>query len=274
MIVRQQNQRGLRTVVVLLVLALQPGSNHAAASATAPDAPLYQTVENPGTLNYLLHLPSGYMDSKDTYPLLFFLHGIVQKGNGSAASLQRVAQHGPFRAMREGRWDQRLPLIVVGPQSSGIQPWWRGEEVRALLAHLMKAYRIDPSRRYLSGISMGGRGVWWLAKNFSNEFAAVVPVSGWAGDLSRSCDVFRGMGIWAFHGEQDPLIGVSAGKKPIEVLRNCTPEIVPRPHITLFDDAGHGRWRRIYESEHYDKNKGTDGESYSDIYRWMLTFSR
>jgi poly(3-hydroxybutyrate) depolymerase len=247
----------------------------AAASETTetPERNIYQTVENPGTLSYLLRLPAGYAEGNESYPLLFFLHGVIQKGDGSADSLERVAEHGPFRTMREGRWDQRLPFIVVGPQSTGIQPWWRGEEVRALLEHLRATYRIDADRQYLSGISMGGRGVWWLAKNFSNEFAAVVPVSGWAGDLSRSCDVFRGMAIWAFHGEQDPLIGVSAGRKPIEVLQRCEPALSPQPQITVFPDNGHGGWRQIYESEHYQTNVGADGEYYSDIYRWMLTFS-
>lgn len=261
------------SLLVGLVLLVALGSGQRAAAA-AQNQPLYVPVENPETLSYLLHLPAGYEDSQAPYPLLFFLHGIVQKGDGSGESLLRVAEHGPFRTMREGRWDQRLPMIVVGPQSTGVQPWWRGEEVRALLAHLNRTYRIDPDRRYLSGISMGGRGVWWLAKNFSNEFAAVVPVSGWAGDLSRSCDVFRGMAIWAFHGTQDPLIGVSAGRKPIDDLRACTPSLNPAPQITLFDDAGHGRWRRIYESEHYQANRGADGELHTDIYRWMLTFSR
>lgn len=267
-------RRALPPAGLRLGLALLVGVWSVSALAQTPDQVHFQSVENADTLNYLLHLPDGYEAGSDAYPLLFFLHGIIQKGTGSAASLARVAEHGPFRAMREGRWDPALPLIVVGPQSTGIQPWWRGEEVRALLAHLMTRYRIDPERRYLSGISMGGRGVWWLAKNFSNEFAAVVPVSGWAGDLSRSCDVFRGMAIWAFHGERDPLIGVSAGIRPVEVLRACEPAVLPRPYITLFDDAGHGRWRRIYESEHGDSNRGADGEPYSDIYRWMLTFSR
>ena len=256
-------------ILTLLVL-ISAGPVRAGESTPA----LYEPVQNGDTLSYLLHLPSGYEESTASYPLLFFLHGVIQKGDGSIDSLERVAEHGPFRTMREGRWDQRLPMIVVGPQSSGIQPWWRGEELRDLLAHLNQTYRIDPDRRYLSGISMGGRGVWWLAKNFSNEFAAVIPVSGWAGDLSRSCDVFRGMAIWAFHGQQDPLIGVSAGRKPIDVLQSCTPGLIPEPQITVFDDAGHGRWRRIYESEHYAVNAGADGELYSDIYRWLLTFSR
>lgn len=260
--------------ILVLVGTLPVAVLPAVDSAASTDQPLYRPIANQGTLNYLLHLPPGYDRDTESYPLLFFLHGIAQKGDGSMASLERVAKYGPFRTMRDGRWDQRLPLIVVGPQSTGLQPWWRGEEVRALLAHLMQSYRIDPKRRYLSGISMGGRGVWWLAKNFSNEFAAVVPASGWAGDVSRSCDVFRHMGIWAFHGELDPLIGVSAGRKPIEVLRRCEPAISPRPHITIFDDVGHGSWRRVYESEHHDSAPGADGDLYSSIYRWMLTFSR
>ena len=264
----------VRSALLLAFTACLAAPSAGQAAAAHAGTAIYRPVQSPETLNYLLHLPPGYQESNAAYPLLFFLHGVIQKGDGSPDSLERVAEHGPFRAMREGRWDQRLPLIVVGPQSTGIQPWWRGEEVRALLAHLNETYRIDPSRRYLSGISMGGRGVWWLAKNFSNEFAAVLPVSGWAGDLSRSCDVFRGMAIWAFHGEQDPLIGVSAGRRPIEVLKTCEPAITPAPKISLFPDAGHGRWRRIYESEHYQTNKGADGELYSDIYRWLLTFSR
>lgn len=234
---------------------------------------LYQGIQNSGTLNYLVHLPDGYETSGESYPLLFFLHGIAQKGTGSPGFLENVADDGPFRTMREGRWDQRLPLIVVGPQSSGFQPWWRGEEVRKVLEHVMATYRVDPRRRYVSGISMGGRGAWWLAKNFSNEFAALVPVSGWAGDVSHSCEVFRRMAVWAFHGAKDPLIGINSGRKPIDNLLNCDPRLSPVPKITVFDDAGHGDWDRVFASAHYDSNVGADGVLYSDIYQWMLTFS-
>jgi len=241
--------------------------------ARAESSKLYHPVENEDSLNYLLHLPAGYDDSDQKFPLLFFLHGIAQKGDGSPESLERVAVDGPFRTMREGNWDQRLPLIVVGPQSGGIQPWWRGDEVRKVLAHVKNTYRVDESRLYLSGISMGGRSVWWLAKNFSNEIAALVPVSGWAGDVRQSCDVFRRMGIWAFHGARDPLIGLSGGKKPVDALTACVPNLSYPPRLTTLEDAGHGQWYKVYSSQHHDSNRGADGELYSDIYRWMLSFS-
>ena len=260
----------LSTLPAVLGLCLFGGQ----ASAVDPDGELFQGIEHEGTLNYLLHLPVGYQESAEPYPLLLFLHGIAQKGDGSADSLRRVAADGPFRTMREGLWDQRLPMIVVGPQSSGIQPWWRGDEVRKVLAHVLATYRIDKSRRYLAGISMGGRSVWWLAKNFSNEFAAIVPTSGWAGDVTRSCAVFRHMGIWAFHGAHDSLIGLSAGRRPVETLAACQPPLTLAPKISVLEDAGHGQWYRVFANEHHQSNQGGDGEVYTDIYRWMLSFSR
>ncbi len=254
-----------------LILMAQAGL-HSAAAAEPAGAP-YRPVESPGTLNYLLRLPADYETSAKRYPLLLFLHGIAQRGNGTTRALERVARYGPFRAMQEGRWDPDLPLIVIGPQSTGLQPWWRGSSVRALLTHIEETYRIDPARRYVSGISMGGRSAWWLAKNHAEEFAALVPVSTWAGDVSRSCDDFQGMAIWAFHGSRDPLVWLSAGRRPIEDLSHCEPALAPAPRITVLEDAGHGSWRRVFETGHDDQNTGADGQRYSDIYRWMLTFS-
>lgn len=255
---------------LMLVLAVGPG---ATASAAGEATALYRPVRNEGTLNYLLHLPRPYHVGEKAFPLLLFLHGIAQKGNGTIESLQKVAEDGPFRTMRDGRWDSSLPLIVVGPQSGGVQPWWRGDEVRRLLDHIVTTYRVDPSRRYLTGISMGGRSAWWLAKNFSNEFAAIVPTSAWAGELSRSCAIFRRLGVWAFHGARDPLIGLSAGRRPIETLNACTPPLRPAPKLTVLEEAGHGQWHRVYENQHGEANIGGDGRRYTDIYRWMLSFS-
>jgi len=261
-------------ICVLLLLLAARGTAAEPDGSSVPGQALYQAVERRDVPGYLLHLPEGYSETEARFPLLFFLHGIIQKGDGSAASLEKVADHGPFRTMRDGHWDAALPLIVVGPQSSGLEPWWRGDEVRQVLDLVRATYRVDPHRVYLSGISMGGRSVWWLARNFPGEFAAAVPVSAWAGDLHGACDVFRGMGIWAFHGDRDPLIGLPSGQLPIDVLDACIPPLSPPPRLTVLADAGHGQWARVYDNLHGDADKGADGASYVDIYRWMLSFSR
>jgi pimeloyl-ACP methyl ester carboxylesterase len=175
--------------------------------------------------------------------------------------------------MRDGLWDESLPLIVIGPQSGGLQPWWRGEEVRKVLAHARTTYRIDPERNYLAGISMGGRSVWWLAANFPGEFAAMIPVSAWAGELSNKCAALSRLAVWAFHGERDTLIGLSAGERPVNALNACNPPPVLPAHLTVID-AGHGQWDRIFTNRHGDANTGGDGREYVDVYRWLLSFSR
>lgn len=260
---------------MVLLLSLAAFSQaQSAESAEQAGTPNYQAVSSEASLNYLLHLPEGYEASDQSYPLLLFLHGIAQKGGGSSAALEEVAEDGPFRTIREGDWDESLPFIVVGPQSGGLLPWWQGNAVRDVLAVVEKRYRIDASRRYLTGISMGGRSTWWLAKNFSNEFAALIPVSSWAGNVSHSCEVFRGMGIWAFHGAKDPLIRLKSGRKPIDVLEACTPKLTPAPKITVLEDVGHGQWQKVYTSGHEGSALGSDGQWHSDIYRWLLTFKR
>jgi poly(3-hydroxybutyrate) depolymerase len=253
-----------------LIAFLLPAAGASAESAA--DDRLFQKVAGVDTPGYLVHLPAGYAASEETFPLLLFLHGIAQKGDGGLEALDRVAEDGPFRTMRDGFWDESLPLVVVGPQSGGLQPWWRGEEVRKVLAHIRSTYRVDPRRNYLAGISMGGRSVWWLAANFPGEFAAMVPASAWAGEIGNRCTNLAHLAVWAFHGERDTLIGLSAGQRPVDALNTCevTPALPAR--LTVLD-AGHGQWDRVFANGHRDANTGGDGRTHTDIYRWLLSFS-
>lgn len=56
-----------------------------------------------------------------------------------------------------------------------------------LLHSLEQSHPIDKSRIYVTGLSMGGYGVWDLISRYPNRFAAAVPVCGEA--MSRK--VFR-----------------------------------------------------------------------------------
>jgi predicted peptidase len=39
-------------------------------------------------------------------------------------------------------------------------------------------YKVDPSRIYLMGHSMGGFGTWWLGQKYADTWAAIAPMSG------------------------------------------------------------------------------------------------
>ena len=114
---------------------------------------------------YLLALPDGYNgDTVTRWPLLVFLHGSGESGT----DLEKVKMHGPPKLIAAGK---RFPFIVISPQakrSSG----WEPENLYNLISSIKQNYRVDPSRIYLTGLSMGGFGTWALAMKHPEEFAA------------------------------------------------------------------------------------------------------
>lgn len=241
------------------------------ACAAMADEP-YIYVESESSLNYLLRLPAGYEDDNRRYPLMVFLHGLGEMGNGSASAIQKVAVHGPFRSMREGNWEADLPLIVAGPQVGGVQPWWPHRDVLKTIDALQAHYRIDPRRIYLTGLSMGGRAVWEIAAKVPGRAAAIIPAAGWAGDLTADCGRLQNLGVWAFHGSEDGTVQFDDGQKPIDTMNACNPPPRVPAHMTRLEGVAHNNWDLIYENRHGDRHTGANGEEYDNIYKWLLTF--
>jgi predicted peptidase len=63
---------------------------------------------------YLLYLPAGYeTDTEKRWPVMLFLHGGGERGNGRE-DLDYVLVHGPLgEAWLQGR---NLPFIIIGPR--------------------------------------------------------------------------------------------------------------------------------------------------------------
>ena len=104
---------------------------------------------------------------------MIFLHGSGERGtdievvkkNGPPkiiAAASGIAVHPGLAATRDGSEDNR----------------WDTAKLDALLADLRKTYRVDPSRIYLTGLSLGGYGTWDWAFKRPDLFAAIVPVAG------------------------------------------------------------------------------------------------
>ena len=50
---------------------------------------------------------------------------------------------------------------------------WNDDALTALLDHACKELRVDASRLYLTGLSMGGYGSWSLGLKLCDRFAAI-----------------------------------------------------------------------------------------------------
>ena len=125
-----------------------------------------EKVEMPVKLDYVLYTPDEYKDSKENFPLIVFLHGAGERGT----DLSKVATHGPLQYIKDGN---ELNAVVLAPQCpEGV--YWQPHEVAALVKKVIKENRIDENRVYLTGLSMGGYGVWATGGEYPELFAAMV----------------------------------------------------------------------------------------------------
>jgi predicted peptidase len=139
--------------------------------------------------------PQGY-NSGGTYPTIIWLHGSGERGNGTTEleDIWTDASAGLARQLHLGSWngvdaDSGTKFIVVMPQQSTAFSGWLGNPGDAVNNDALEfciwfknssGVRFDPNRIYLTGFSMGGRGVVTAAGNASNSpnmFAAISPMS-------------------------------------------------------------------------------------------------
>ncbi len=181
-------------------------------------------------LVYRLFVPRSYQAAKK-YPLMLTLHGAGERGSDGSSQLM----HDFNRMWAEDPVQSAHPCFVVAPQCPEDgqwvdTPWADGSyhldkvnisgpmaAVVAILESLQKEFHIDPDRVYLSGISMGGFGTWFLAMTFPNRFAAAVPVCG--GADPRKASLIAKLPIWTFHSEDDAVVPVAGTREMVAALK-------------------------------------------------------
>lgn len=141
--------------------------------------------------------------------------------DGSAARPMAVLLHGALgneRSYFSGLYD---PTIIKGEAERRgyifVAPNGRGDYVRAgqedafeVIKAVTRDYKIDASRIYLTGHSMGGFGTWWIASNKPELFAAIAPVSGagpsQADHLAALVAKLKGVPALVIHGARDQIV--------------------------------------------------------------------
>jgi len=201
-------------------------------------------------LDYLLYLPEAYHDREQTWPLVLFLHGAGERGS----DLQKLKLHGPPKRIAEGI---QFPFILVAPQCPQ-NDWWtaKTDDLAALVDHLIQTHRVDTTRVYVTGLSMGGYGTWSLITQYPDKFAAAVPICGGGDDVLARFRL-ESMPVWAFHGAKDPIVPLHKSEEMVNALRQAGN---PRVKLTVYPDAGHDAWTETYNNP--------------EIYDWLLSHRR
>ena len=136
--------------------------------------------------------------------------------------------------------------------------WDRVEQdLLGMLDRVNSDYRTDQRRIYLSGLSYGGFGTWYMASKHPNMFAAIAPVVGWGHPDLMAPIAKANIPVWAFAGGRDTSVVKKyfyAGLNKLEQLG------ATEVRFTVEEDMNHDTWTRVYASD--------------DLYSWLLAHKK
>lgn len=220
---------------------------------------------------YFEYLPPVYLQNNQQFPLIIFLHGAGEVGDNASNPhmLRRVLKHGiPFLITRK-LWNPAHPFVVISPQNHVYG--WDAASLHRFLEYVFENYNIDRKRVYLTGISMGGFGIFNYLCRYSDKsgIAAAVPICG-GGDV-RCADNIKNIPLWAFHGDADNVVNVRYSKDIIREINKLNPPL--KAKLTIFPKVKHNSWTITYSS----KGMGSENPEYDrfdmPIWDWMYRYS-
>jgi predicted peptidase len=207
---------------------------------------------------YQVFVPSNY-NRHTSWPVVLFLHGSGERG--SDGLLQ--AEVGLGHAIRYAGAD--FPFLVVFPQCRRDRFWTDADMQTVALTALnqtIKEFHGDPEHIYLTGLSMGGYGVWEIALHNPGKFAAYVAICGGLYPLKDYpnlhstlindpaikdpyAEVARHIGktpVWIFHGDADPTVPVEESRKMAKALQDAGGNV----RYTEYPGLPHNSWDKAY----------------------------
>ncbi len=218
----------------------------------------------------LVQLPDDYNTGNAKYPLLLVFHGKSKAGT----DLSKLIIDGlPYWLDKGVKLDSRNPVdkklykfIIVMPQSQsfGLRPW----EVENVLNDVMKRYRVDPSRVYLTGYSAGG----WVSlmtitekPALSKRIAAIVSLSPTSLE-DKNVQQFKliadaNVPVWFLAGEHEPHF-METAQKYTDSVNKYKPGLA---RVTIHGNK-HCCFKDIYNPSYRPNGL--------NVYEWLLQYTR
>lgn len=216
----------------------------------------------PSGIGYLEYLPDGYHSSSADYPVVISLHGIKEKGTSSTnpqqvmRDLPRVANVGLPKYVKQGK---KYPFILISPQLKSQYGTWPPSFIIEVLAHVKKTLRVDEKRIYLTGLSLGGFGVWKTAGVYPEVFAAIAPICAGGNSLENANAIAQeNVATWGFHGDADKIVSYTVTTRMVNAINAAPRKPNPLAKVTIFPHMGHIIWDKAYNE--------------TNVLSWMLTF--
>ena len=238
-------------------------------TASAQQVPKSLTASNGQFIGFYQYTPTDYSANPNTkYPLIIFLHGIGERGNGTT-ELNRVLGLGVPGAINGGHtmtftWNGKTEtFLVLSPQLDSKYGSWQNFYVEEMINYAKNNLRIDENRIMLTGLSLGGGGVWsYAGASLANaqKLAAIGVCCGTCPGINFSNLTNANLPIWAFHALDDATVGSGCTTGSIYNINLLKPAVAP--YMTLWPDGQHWIWGRVYSTDYSWQNP--------NLYEWFL----
>lgn len=227
----------------------------------------HDLTENSG--GFYEALPKAYDSNSNKYPLLVFLHGGGEIGDGKD-DLEILLINGLAKRVADGNFpasfnsgDSTYSFVIMFPQFIA---WPTPDDVQAVIDYAVKNYRIDSNRIYLAGMSMGGGTTWDYAALHGKRLAAMVTICGASWGDPATCKLIAETNtpVWSFHNQGDQVVDVRSTTRHIEMITAVKPDYPYR--MTIWPSGEHDAWTRATDPEYREEGK--------NMYEWILQYSR
>ncbi len=228
------------------------------APLLAQDLSLFQKkefIQGKDTLRYRILLPENY-DTTKKYPLVLFLHGAGERGRDNNKQLV----HGATLFLQPHN-RKNFPCIVLFPQCPPKPGYWSSVILDAtkkpyhfdfnysrlitsplqntlhVVHQLIAENKVDTTRIYIMGLSMGGMGTLEAVYHDPTFFAAAIPICG-GGDVTAFTESYSKIPFWFFHGDQDEVVEVKYSRQMVAHLKELNANVT----YTEYAGVKHNSW--------------------------------
>lgn len=209
----------------------------------------------PFNFPFLLYVPKQF--GQEPVPSLLFLHGVGECGT----DLEGTYWNGPSGHIKnDAKLREFMPFLVISPQCAPGWSWTQQRIIKATVALMDEIQRgygqyMDKDRVTMTGLSMGGAGVWHVALEAPDKFAAIVPSDPRAVRPDEAAEKLKDIAVWVIAGAVDGDFTKGA-QEMVEALKNN----LVKPTLMLVPNCGHGAWGYYYPKKQF--------------YEWLLKWKR
>lgn len=218
-----------------------------------------------------LYVPPEAATSIEPRPLILFLHGAGETGTNNVAQVNGNIDNLLAEAKARG-------AFLYAPQATTFT--WadstRTTNVMAMIDQALTQFNVDNDRLFVTGLSMGGGGVWNMLNRFDDRFAAGVPIAAVSPDGDFAPSNLVGKPTWAFHARNDGTVPSTTSRSVVtNILSTAAAATLSYPptndisttllytndqvglNFTEWSVGGHGIWGRVYNTP--------------EMYEWMFS---